>query len=124
MKDCTRIAILVFATVIGSGCDLVGFFSLRATYNITGVVKNAADHQIISFVRVTVSCQKSKPDPPLETSSNSDGHFRLFGNYVGDMDDCQLTFDHPKFRQKTLRLTEDQPRFFKKWELEVELEPL
>jgi hypothetical protein len=119
---------LLLSCFVLSGCPIARMLNDRLVYEFRGTIKSSSDHGIISSVKVIPSCDKSRLDPPLEVLSDDNGMFRLSGYFSGPLDDCQLSFEHPKFRKKILRLKparelKADTGFMRIWEISVELEP-
>jgi len=98
----------------------------RLVYKFQGTVFSSLDHTRISSVRVKASCEKTRLDPPLETYSDDKGVFILEGYFSGALDDCELNFEHPKFKRTTVKLKPEElkaDRAYLVWSIDVELEP-
>jgi hypothetical protein len=124
-----KLMVLLLIGLTLSACPLITFLSDRDSYRFTGTISGSLDHKRIASVKVIASCEKSRLDPPVETLSDDNGTFILRGYGWGALDDCQLRFEHPRFKPKVVKLkparelTEDTG-FIKIWRVTVELEPL
>jgi hypothetical protein len=116
------LGVVVLIALVLSACDPIG-------YKFTGTIINSLDHKSLASVKVIGACEKSRLDPPVEVLSDDNGSFALNGYGSGALDDCQLTFEHPQFKSKVVKLQparelkEDVP-FMRIWTLSVELDPL
>lgn len=95
----------------------------RQRYKFHGSISDSVDHKNISFVKVKISCGKAKLEPPIEVISDNNGTFILHGYFFGVLDDCQLTFDHSKYKEKIVKLEFKNPGLMQIWSRDVELEP-
>ena len=129
-KNISRNLILWLAIVlIVSACPLISFLGDPIGYKFTGTINNSLDHGAIASVGVTASCEKSELDPPVHVFSDHKGGFTLDGYGSGALDDCQLMFEHPQFKQKILKLQparelKEEIPFMRIWRLKVELEAI
>jgi hypothetical protein len=127
MTKFLRLCILLMCLIM-SGCPLASMMSDRLIYKFQGSISNSLDHKRISSAKVIASCEKTILQPPLETFSDANGLFILNGYFTGALDDCELNFEHPQFKLKTVKL---QPArdlkadtgFMRIWTVDVELEP-
>lgn len=121
-------SILILVCLMATGCPLANFMSDRLVYEFKGRVYSSLDQKGITSARVNASCNKTRLDPPFHTISDDNGMFTLRGRFTGALDDCELSFEHPQFKRKVVKL---QPArdltadtgFSRVWTLNVELEP-
>jgi hypothetical protein len=90
---------------------------------------NSRDQKRIASVRVIASCQSTRLDPPLEILSDENGTFTLQGYFTGALDDCHLRFEHPRFKEKVVKLQPareltENAFLARIWRLTVEMDPL
>jgi hypothetical protein len=113
---------------MASGCPVAYMMSDRLVCEFKGRIYTPSDQKGISSVKVNASCKETKLDPPLQTISGDNGLFTLHGRFTGALDDCELSFEHPQFKRKVVKLkparelTADTG-FSRVWTLNVELEP-
>lgn len=127
MTKFLRLGIFLSVCIVAAGCPLASLMSDRLVYKFEGMVSSAQDHKRISSVKVAASCEKTRLEPPLETLSDERGAFILQGYFSGALDDCTLSFEHPHFKRKAVKL---QPArelkadtgFMRLWTLDIELE--
>ena len=128
MGGIVRGSILLLICLMTSGCPVGYMMSDRHAYIFQGKIYSSLDQKVISSVKVNASCRETKLDPPLQIMSDAKGSFSLHGYYAGALDDCELSFEHPLFKRKTVRLkparelTADTG-LSRVWTLNVELEP-
>lgn len=127
MTKFLRLCSLMICLIL-SGCFLTSMIGDRQRYKFQGIVSSAVDHKRLSSVKVAASCEKTKLDLPLETLTDESGAFVLHGFFSGALDDCVLSFEHPHFKRKTVKL---QPArelkadtgLMRIWTIDVELDP-
>ncbi|HEY1267945.1 MAG TPA: carboxypeptidase-like regulatory domain-containing protein [Candidatus Binatia bacterium] len=106
-----------------AACSLFGGGAAR--YDFTGTVVSMKDDFPIPGVKVTAACDNPKLDTS-ETTTNIDGDFHLEHAFAGDIAQCDLAFEHPKYRSRALRV---DPRLVTRdganrlWRISVRLEP-
>ncbi|HEY1372466.1 MAG TPA: hypothetical protein VGH50_08350 [Candidatus Binatia bacterium] len=115
-------AVLLLAAAL-CACSLFGGGSAR--YDFIGTVVSMKDDFPIPNVKVTAACANPKLDAS-ETTTNVDGNFHLEHAFAGDIAQCDLAFEHPKYRSRALRV---DPRYVtgsaaaRLWKINVRLEP-
>ncbi|MGO9022061.1 MAG: hypothetical protein ACLQVJ_27295 [Syntrophobacteraceae bacterium] len=119
-------SVLLLLCLVTSGCFLA-LLSDPNAYGFRGTIRNSLNREVIAGVTVGASCKKTRLDPPLETVSDGHGSFFLHGFYVGFLDDCELSFKHPGFESKVIKLSKTRDFSYEGaayvWDLDVELEP-
>lgn len=142
--------VLFFLCLVTSGCFLAAFMSDPLYYGFKGTIRRSSDNGAIAGVVITASCKngelfppprtfsgavaekeavvsfkKGRPYPPLQTVSNEQGLFSMYGRILGFDEGCEVTLSHPQFKTKVIKLLrrDSSPEGFAYvWNLDVELE--
>ena len=129
MPNLLKLGLLMMICLAISGCPLAYILSDRLVYKFQGTIFSPLNQQRLSSVSVRSSCEKTRLDPPHETLSDNNGSYTLQGYLSGPLDDCELSFEHPQFKRKVVKLHPDrrdqkaETGFIRVWTIDVELEP-
>ena len=120
-----KMSILILSAAVLLGCDPV--FMIQGS--IYSCMMSSDEHKTaykLKDVNVKIRCAGDYIPSGLQTKSDDDGFYRLRG--IGIPKQCELIFDHPDFKKKTIKL---DPSLHKApdlggygYKLNVELEPL